>query len=407
MALTDYLPGGDDERFRLAKMRQLDYKEGGEQPLEVRRAEDEPVEMQPMVVKPPTMPLEDWKTALTVFPPERVKEIYGQFDPEDVRPFFQNVYESVFKKPEEPDEKKMAASRNMAGIGDALSLIAQSIAAANDSFIEKRDPAKSATAQTDANTERLRDLYRKERANYDAGYWGAQMKDYDGAKGDFARDRAALLALLAKRRDDANRDKRFNGEMVYKYEKMGGDDADKKARLKLQAEGNAIKRAQLAWQKEKSKIPGKETPKGFMDFYDSETGMTYRVAEKKWKANYTQIFNRIKGELFKSYPLLQSQDRLGSLKPSDKEEYVKQYMYDNPTSMKFLENIADTKFQDGQPEPVAELPSVSQEQYDVISGIAKKNRKDETKAIQEIAVYLKGEGFKQEEIVTLLKAMQE
>lgn len=406
MALTDYLPGSDDERFRLAKMRQLN-KEGTEKPDEIMSAEGEPVELKPMVVKPPTMPLEDWKTALSVFPPERVKQIYGQFDPEDVRPFFQNVYESVFKKPEEPDEKRMAASRNMAGIGDALSLIAQSIAAANDSFIEKRDPMQEATARTDEVHKRLREAYRKERDRYNAGYWGARLKDFDDAKGDYQRDRAALLGLLAKKQADAERDKRFTGEMLYKYQKMGADDADKKERLKRQDEANRIRWAQLAWQKEKGKLPKRDTPKGYLDFYDPTTAMTYRVADKKWKANFTQIFDRVKGELYKKYPLLQSQERLGSLKPSEKEEYVKQFMYDNPSALKFLENIAETTFKDGEPEPVAELPSVSQEQYDVISGIAKKNRKDETKAIQEIAVYLKGEGFKQEEIVTLLKAMQE
>lgn len=397
MALTDYLPGSDEERFRLAKMHQLDYKEG----------RDEPVDLKPIVVKPSTMPLEDWKTALAVFPPERVKQIYGQFNPDDVRPFFQNVYESVFKKPEEPDEKKMAASRNMAGIGDALSLIAQSIAAANDSFIEKRDPMQEATARTDATHERLREAYRKERDGYNAGFWGARLKDFDDAKGDYQRDRAALLGLLAKKQADAERDRRLIGEMNYKYQKMGADDADKKERLKRQDEANRIRWAQLAWQKEKGKLPKRDTPKGYLDFYDPTTAMTYRVADKKWKANFTQIFDRVKGELYKKYPLLQSQERLGSLKPSEKEEYVKQYVYDNPTALKFLENIAETTFKDGEPEPVVELPSVSLEQYDVISGIAKKNRKDETKAIQEIAVYLKEQGFKQDEIVKLLKAMQE
>lgn len=405
MGLLDFIP--DNERYKLARMRQLDYKQGRDEPvMPAEELANEPVDFKPFTVKPPTMPEDDWKTALTVFSPERIKEIYGSFNPESTMPFYENVYQSLFKKPDAPDERKMEAARSMSGVGDALSLIAQSIAAGAGSFIEKRDPQNDATAQTDAVNERLREAYRRERDQYNAGFWGAKMKDTEGAKGDYQRDRAALLALLAKKRDAADRDRKFAGEMVYKYEKMGGDDADRKARLKLQSEANQIKRDNLAWQKEKSKLPEKNTPRGYLDFYDPTTGMTYRVADKKWKSNYTQIFDRVKDELYKIYPLLKSQERMGSLKPSEKEEYVKQFVYDNPKALRFLENIAESVFKDGEPEPVEQLPTVSDEQYRMMYELSQKHRKDEVKALSEIGLYLKSQGFKPDEIRSILMKIQ-
>lgn len=407
MSLSDYLPGKkqilsagipEDERDRLVKMRQLEYKEGNNEP---------PKGINTKIIKPETMSDDDWQTALSIFPPERVVELYNTFEPSSSVPFYEKLYQSIYKKPVAPDEKKMQAARSMAGIGDALSLIVQSIAAGKGSFIEKRDSANDAITKTDAVNERLREIYRRERDNYNAGFWGSQLKDTETARGQYQRDRAALLALLAKQKDNSYRNQRFWGEMLYKLNKAEVDETDKKKKLKLQQDTNQIRRDYLTWQREKNKLPRKETPKGYLDFFDPSTAMTYRVAEKKWKANFSQIYNRVKSELFKKYPLLESQEKLGNLKPSEKEEYVKQYMYDNSNALKFLENIAETSFKDGEPEPELKLPVLTDVQYNSIEALAKKYHKDETKVLSEIASYLKSQGFNQKDIKTLLRAMQE
>lgn len=387
----------------------LDYiynegKGGNEEQQNEKSVEDEKKLLQ---LKPPSMPEEDFKAALSVFSPERISELYNGFDPQSTKPFYEQLYKVVKTSPVEPDEKRLQASRNLASLGDALSLIIQSIAATQGSFIEKRDPRLSASHQADLNIQRLKDVYKKDKEVYDTGLIGAQMKDIEGNQSLYQHNRAALLNLLAKMREANFRNKRFIGEMNYRYDKLKNDEKEQKLRIRQLAASNQLKREKLDWDKARHQLIQKDTPKGYIDFYNSQTGMTYRVAEKKWKANYTQIFNQIKNDLFKIYPLLKSAEKLGSLKPSEKEEYVKQFMYDNPDAIGFLESIADKKFQDGTPIPKPEIPQLTEIQFRAISALAQKYQKDEIKALSEIANFLKSQGFKQEDVKALLKAIQE
>ena len=82
-------------------------------------------------------------------------------------------------------------------------------------------------------------------------------------------------------------------------------------------------------------------------------------------------------------------------------------MYDNPDAIGFLESIADKKFQDGTPIPKPEIPQLTEIQFRAISALAQKYQKDEIKALSEIANFLKSQGFKQEDVKALLKAIQE
>lgn len=362
----------------------------------------EPTEVQDR--KPAGMSDEDYKAALSVFSPERIAELYSGFHPESVEPFYEQLYKSVRKEPATPDEKRISAERNIAGIGDALGLLAQTVAASQGSFIDIRNPAESASAKTDLNINRLKEIYRKDRDVYDAGVLGAQTKDVESARGAYMKDRAALLAYLARLKkdklEDAYRNKRFDGEMTYKYEGL-------KSRERQSAAANQLRREKLNWDKQKGQVTKKETPKGYMDFYNASTGVTYRVPEKKWKANYTQIFNRIKEDIFRQYPRLKIAEKMGTLKPSEKEEYIKQYMYDNPSALNFLDNIAEVKFMDGEPETKNDdIPALLDEEISELNRIVGK-QKDETKALRDIASYLKGRGYDRESIEKIINAVRQ
>lgn len=416
MGLIDYLPDKDKREkpvalihkepqpvtgkdAGLAEMPVLAYKKDRESPVSPPGPITEPVKLRNR--KPAGMTDEDYRAALSVFSPQRIEELYAGFDPASVEPFYEQLYRSVRHSPDIPDEQRISAARNIAGLGDALGLIAQTVAASQDSFIDIRNPDESASAKTDRNINRLKESYKKDRDLYDAGISGARSKDIEGARSAYMKDRAALLAYLAKLKkdklEDAYRNKRFEGEMTYRYEGL-------KERERQNAAANQLRREKLDWDRQKGQVTRQETPKGYMDFYNASTGITYRVAEKKWKANYTQIFNRIKEDIFRQYPRLKVADKMGTLKPSEKEEYIKQYMYDNPSALNFLDNIAEIKFKDGNPESKEEAPELPEEEITELNRIASK-QKDEKQALRDIARYLKNRGYDRESIEKIINTI--
>lgn len=357
-------------------------------------------------MKPPGMPQEDYDAALAIFSPQRINELYQNFDPNGIEPFYEQLFRQVKREIKEPDEQRISAARNVAGIGDALSLIAQSVAASHGSLIDKRDD--SASLQTDARIEKLKEAYKRDRDAFDAGLLGAMGKDVEGARGGYMKDRAALLAYLAglKKAKAANdwQNRKFEGEMRYKYDKLKSDAAAKRDKLRSDEAGRKAK-LDLDRQKAKARAGGSGSLK-YMDFYNPVSGTSYRVEQNKWKANYTQIYNRIKKELYKSYPMLERLENFGELKPEQKEEYVKQYMYKNPAALKFLDDIADMKYKDGEAEPEVVLPELTGEQYRAIEEIARANRRDERDAKRKIVEFLKGQGFSREQVVVLMQEME-
>lgn len=355
--------------------------------------------------KPLGMSQEDYDAALTIFSPQRIQELYQSFDPKGIEPFYQQLYKGVRREVEEPDERRINAARNIAGVGDALGLIIQAIGAAKGGLIDRRED--SATLRTEAGIERLKEAYKRERDAYDAGLLGAIGKDVEGARGDYMKDRAALLAYLAALRKGKTvsdlQNRKFEGEMRYKYDKLRSDEAARSEKLRSDEAGRSDKLAL-----EKEKLKGKTGGGGlkFIDFYNPISGMSYRVEQNKWKANYTQIYNRIKKELYKSYPMLQRLENFGELKPEQKEEYVKQFMYENPAALKLLDDIAETKYKDGEPEPEIELPELTETQYRAIEEIARSNQRDVTGAKRKIVEFLKGQGFNREQVEILMKEIQ-
>lgn len=194
MSLTDYLKRKRDEPVRvipateeepgteLMPMPILAYKNDRDQPLKTITAPIVPVKERekPEWKKPPGMFQEDWEAAINVFSPQRVNELYRGFDPQATEPFYQQLYRSVHREIKEPDEKKINSARNIASLGDALSLIAQAVGASQGSFIDIRKD--SASQRTDAGIERLKAAYKQDRDNYDAGMLDAIGRDVEGGK---------------------------------------------------------------------------------------------------------------------------------------------------------------------------------------------------------------------------------
>lgn len=357
-------------------------------------------------VKPSGMSQEDYDAALAIFSPQRIQELYRNFDPAGVDPFYQRLYKGVRREAEEPDQRQINAARNLAGIGDALSLIIQTIGAAKGGLVDRRGAL--ASERTEAGIERLKETYKRERDAYDAGLLGAMGKDVEGARGDYMKDRAALLAYLAAlRKGKAATDwqnRKFEGEMLYKYDKLRSDEAARRDKLRSDEAGKKDKLA-LEREKMREKAGGGGNLK-YLDFYNPVSGVSYRVEQNKWKANYTQIYNRIKKELYRSYPVLQRLENFGELKPEQKEEYVKQYMYDNPAALKFLDDIADRKYKDGEPEAEVQLPELTEVQYRAIEEIARTNRRDVTGAKRKIVEFLKAQGFDRGQVEILMKELE-
>lgn len=226
-----------------------------------------------------------------------------------------------------------------------------------------------------------------------------------GGRNAYYRERTALLNYLTSLRkariENTFRDKKFNGEMVYRYEKMKQDEEARKERAEQQAA-----RLALDWHKAETKGNGGSLK--YMDFYNPVTGMSYRVEQNKWKANYTQIYDRIKDELYKDYPRLKNAEKWGELKPEQKEEFVKQYMYQNPDAMKFLDDIAELKYEDGTPSEKQQpaLPPLSASQIEMIQDIVRNNRKDERQALLKTMHYLKEQGFSRDQVYVIIRTMK-
>lgn len=370
-------------------------------PLNPERDKDKPVD----VLKPSGMSEEDYRAALTIFPPERVRELYQGFDPKAAEPLYEQLYRKIRQQPVSPDEKQIRAARTLANLGDALGLIVQSVAASQGSYIDPRNPDRSATVQTLQGINRLKEAYQKNRNAYDMGLLSAGQQDLEGARQRYDKDRATLLDFLLKMRDNANRDKRFQGEMEYKYERLKSDEAARRDRKKHYDSADQVARAKLGI--EQQKLSGGVTPPGYLDFFDRNTGITYRVPERKWKANFTQIFNQIKEELYKQYPLLKTEERMGKLKAADKEEYVKQFMYSNPEALGFLDDIAENKFQDGKPskqtEPAIQLKPEEMEAMKGIVDEYTQKQVSERETLVALSRYLKAQGYTRDEIERIIR----
>lgn len=147
----------------------------------------------PTFQKPEGMTDDDYKAALSFLPPERIQQLYGNFDPNSAEPFYEKLYKSIKKDPEY-DEKKERAARSMGSIGDALSLLAQIAGGGGEGLIERRGPDKLPSAGTNKMIEEWKERYRKDRDTYDAGLMSSRLNDIQQARADYQKDKSTMLS---------------------------------------------------------------------------------------------------------------------------------------------------------------------------------------------------------------------
>ncbi len=129
---------------------------------------------------------------------EQISQAFSNPDPDTL---MDGIYSSIYKKnvPEprpEIDEKTMKRQKNIAGIGDVLSLLSQSISASMGARTRERAWEESATARLNTNQKELYEKYLAKSDRYNRDLVNAQMQDYLQGKQDWQQTKAGIQSAI-------------------------------------------------------------------------------------------------------------------------------------------------------------------------------------------------------------------
>lgn len=358
------------------------------------------------VKRPEWMSEEEYKEASKVFTPERIGQLYNDFDPKSADTIYETLYKATHKEPTIPDEKKAKAARTMAGVVDALSVLVQGISGAKGAYIPRMNH-KSALETVAKEQQRLGELYKADRDRYNAGLYQSTLADLEAARRGYSADRNALLGLLSSIRSQNAAKALKSAELAYKQEKDKLDREEKKKEAAATADYrnkqldvsrmNAM--ANMARANNSSESAKK---KGEIEFFDPNTSSTYTIDEKKFKANAPQMFLLLRDEIFASDENLKKRynSSKGKISLQEQEDAVKKYMYDNPEAMALLGNISKRVDRD----PTHKLTN---DHIQNITNMIERSEGDDVSAKRDIASYLMSEGFSKDDIKDILRKMEE
>lgn len=427
MALSDYLKKAAPTDADI--MAEMEYQQNNNvetnDPVPETPKQEVPVESSttPSNVshRPAWMSDDDWKEATQYYSPERISQLYKGFDPKSVDPFYSTLYKSTMKAPDVPDEKRIKASNTIAGVTDALSLITQGIAGVSGGYIPELKG--SAVKQNSDYVQRLRDIYKYDRSRYDAGLYQSTLRDIELARQGYDRDRSGLLGVIQNSRRLKNAKDIAGAKNVLEQQKWKSqeerlaDDSKERARHNQFMESIASKNAAANMTRATKTGTGsgsRSLKNGDLEFFDANTASTYTVNEKKFKANAPQMFKLLKEDIFADDENLRKRynSRKGKLSLQEQEDAVKKYMYDNPEAMKFLGKISKDVDQDKSliEETVnADTNSfgLNNDQLGTIENFIGRSEGDDKSAIRDIASYLKSEGFGKDDIINIIRKLQE
>lgn len=371
--------------------------------------------------KPEWMSDEDYKEATLYYSPDRINQLYKNFDPKSSTPFYQDLYKSTMHKPLVPDEKRIKAANSIAGVTDALSLLTQGITGFAGGNIPRQDT--SSLRENESYVQRLRDIYKLERDRYNAGLYQSTLRDIESARQGYDRDRSGLLGViqntrrLKNARDIAGAKNALEQQKWRSQEGRLTDDSKERVRHNQAMEGIASRNAVANMTRaNKTDTAGssRSLKNGDLEFFDANTASTYTVNEKKFKANAPQMFKLLKEEIFADDENLKRRynSSKGKLSLQEQEDAVKKYMYDNPEAMKFLGKISKDVDQDKSliEETVnADTNSfgLNNDQLGTIENFIGRSEGDDKSAIRDIASYLKSEGFGKDDIINIIRKLQE
>lgn len=293
---------------------------------------------------------DEYKEVSKYIPPERINQIYNGFDAKSSEPLYETLYKATHKAPEIPDERKEKAARTVAGVTDALKTLIQGVAGFKGAYIPK-DDRPGALESVSKEQQRLKDIYKTDRERYDAGLYQSTLADLEAARKGYNTDRATLLNVLNNLRTQGLQRDINDAKLKYQAEKdrlareeRGRRDAATADYRKQSLEIGRMNAAANMTRANNSGSSSRSTNKGEIEFFDANTGTTYKVNEKKFKYNAPQMFEILKDDILANDEKLNKQYRRakGKITLQEREDAVKRYMYDNPEAMKFLGEISNS-----------------------------------------------------------------
>lgn len=128
---------------------------------------------------------------------EQIAQAFSNPDPDELmNGIFSSIYKKNVKEPQAPDERTMKRQRNIAGIGDVLSLLSQSIGSAMGARTRERGWDETASARLDSKHKELYDKYINDSDKYNRELVNAQIQDYLTGKQDWQQTKAGIQSAI-------------------------------------------------------------------------------------------------------------------------------------------------------------------------------------------------------------------
>jgi len=295
------------------------------------------------------------------FSPERIDDAFSDFDSSKSN-VLSKLYEMSIPKPEVPDEKKIRNAKMISSIGDSLGLLGQMWSSGRGAHIRNRDYGQSASAQTNNEEEKQRNLYLNLSNNYNQGLYNARLKDFIQGLNEHNANRTNIQQIITNKqnRDFKNQQEKqhqLNWQANYDYKKthddavQAGKDADRTLRENQLKQTAAYQKGMLG-----VAIQNAATNKERADYYTSGGGKSNKIVplyfkdgekieipEEIWKANWQEAALDLMNnpEVQKKYPIVNKWKVELPPTQSQVEFFLKQNKDDLPKeSRAFLKGIA-------------------------------------------------------------------
>lgn len=147
------------------------------------------------------------------------RKYYANPSPEGV---VARMFNYSFPKPDEPDEKQLRRNKGVGLIADSLGLLSQMWSYGRGAHVEKNDPKDSVFSKVDERERNLRNVYLKQRSDYDKGLRDAQAKDLENFEANRKEALRQLIAIQKQRQEQGNKDREH--ALKEKYYELKGEE---------------------------------------------------------------------------------------------------------------------------------------------------------------------------------------
>lgn len=144
------------------------------------------------------------------------------YDPSTGEGIAARIFQESNPKPTEPDEKKIRNTKIIGSIADSLGLLSQMWSYGRGAHVEKRDYKDSASSKIAEQENNLRNIYLKQRSDYDKGLRDAQTKDLENFEANRKEALRQLIAIQKQRQEQGNKDREH--ALKEKYYELKGEE---------------------------------------------------------------------------------------------------------------------------------------------------------------------------------------